>query len=117
MPGYVNIDFRKTKSVKDLTAAGFVVNTGWQAGATAPDGTVAHGSTANLRFATDGLHFVVPGGQSRGGIVSAAEIEFGGEGFTKLYAEAEIQVDATPGTCQSMVSSYILLLCTRLHIS
>lgn len=103
MPGSFNIDFRDTHSVEDLVAAGFVVNNGWQSGAAAADGTVAYGDVANLRFAADGLHFVVPGGQQRGGLVTAAEIQYG-NGFTKVYTEAEIQVDATPGTCQALVS-------------
>lgn len=103
MPGYFSIDFRNTHSVEDLVSAGFVVNNGWQSGAAASDGTVAYGDVNNFRFAADGLHFVVPGGQGQGGIVSSAEIQYG-DGFTKVYSEAEIQVDATPGTCQAFVS-------------
>jgi hypothetical protein len=102
----VEFDFRKYTSVAQLSKAGLIVTDGWQIGATAPNGAVAWGSPKNIRFSsTDGMLLVVPGGQTAKGHVSAAEVTFNNadKGMTKMYIEADIQVDSKTGTCQSMV--------------
>lgn len=98
-----SIDFRQYSSVSQLQSAGMTIANGYQIGNTAPDGTYAYGMASNVRFGNDGVHLVVPGNQTAGGQVTGAQLIFNnkGRGMTRMHAEADIQVDATPGTCQA----------------
>jgi hypothetical protein len=83
----------------------------YQIGAVAQDGTTAYGQASNIRPAKDpkdGVELVVPGGQ-KGKRVTGAEMAFqaGGEGMTRIFAEVEMRIDPTPGTCQSMVRTVV----------
>lgn len=108
-PQVFSIDFTTANTPAAISAAGMWITDTyeWQIGAVNPDGVTAYGQASNIRAAqnpADGIELVVPGGQT-GSQVSGAEIAWqaGGKGMTKIYTEIEMQIDPTPGTCQSIV--------------
>ncbi|ODO01647.1 hypothetical protein I350_06471 [Cryptococcus amylolentus CBS 6273] len=88
-------------SLSSLADSEFVITDGWQVGGVGPDGTRSVGSTENVKIIDGDMVLTVPGGQSVGGEVTAAEVTFrevvGGGVFTM-----EAQLDGGAGTCQSI---------------
>jgi hypothetical protein len=108
------LDFTTTNTPDAISSAGAWITDSyeWQIGAVSADGVTAFGQASNIRPAAnpqDGIEMVVPGGQT-GNQVTGAELAWqaDGKGMTKIYTEIEMQIDPTPGTCQSIVR---LLLC------
>lgn len=91
-------------SATALQSLGFRIADGYAIGGTSSDGTMPIGSYKNLYVRSGVLHLDVPGGQKTGGQVSGAEID-SMETFLFGVFEVDMQLDATPGTCQSMVSA------------
>lgn len=113
LPQLFSIDFTKTNTPALISAAGLYITStfDYQIGATAEDGTTAYGQASNIRPASnpkDGIDLVVPGGQKGKKKVTGAEMTFqgAGEGMTRMFAEIEMKIDPTPGTCQTMVRGY-----------
>jgi hypothetical protein len=96
------IDFSTITSTSQLSAQGLDMNTGWGIGSTAPDGGHCSGSVNNIAIRNGTLQLTVPGGQKKGGPTTGAELSFG-SGLLGGVFEMVVELDATPGTCQSMV--------------
>jgi hypothetical protein len=90
-----------------LSSYGFLIEDGFQTGAqsTASDQTIPIASYQNVRIQNGVLQLVVPGGQTitNGGTTSVAGLE-GPSGIVRGVMTMNAKIDATPGTCQSIVS-------------
>jgi len=107
------IDFTQLKSLNDLNGQELSYNIDYQMGAASEDdGTICVGKASNYRFTgtKNGLQLVVPGGQTagKGKKVTGAEIFFQKDILYGVMT-ANMKLDSTPGTCQSIVSHIVLL--------
>lgn len=90
-------------SASALSKFGWEINGSWKMGGAGPDGTVSTGSVDTLSVQDGVLLMTVPGGQKKGGTVKGSEINFA-QALTGGVFIMDAQLDATPGTCQSIVS-------------
>jgi hypothetical protein len=112
-------DFTTSKLSGTATSAdwlddyGFSIGDGFQSGgqSNASDHTTPIASFKNVRIQNGVLQLVVPGGQkiTNGGTTSVAEIEGPGNVINGVFT-MNAKIDATPGTCQSMVGQVALCL-------
>jgi hypothetical protein len=91
-----------------LSSYGFLIEDGFQTGgqSDAADHTTPIASYKNVRIQNGVLQLVVPGGQkiTNGGTTSVAGLE-GPSGIINGVLTMNAKIDATPGTCQSIVST------------
>lgn len=91
-----------------MAELGWEVAVGYQAGARNDDGTTPIGSLEALSGGDGALLLTVAGGQARGGEIKVGEIIFK-EAVTGGVFTMNAELDATPGTCQSIVCPFVPL--------